>query len=169
MEIWVTWGSLAVLAIGAVGSMLLADRMKTKREEHEALHPFPEVEPPRIPKTYRYIDRSELSDACRDDLASLHESVLRREPVDESEARIGDFITAYVEVMKDGKPIVERVTARVLWPRETYVRARVFGMGSAKGPPGTRPSIDVPRSAIAGVGLFTTPALREEPAAEAAA
>lgn len=63
----------------------------------------------------------------------------------------GDLVTAYIIRDREGHPTQDRLTARVLWPRETYVRARIFGIRPK--PNGVRPRVivDVPRQAIAGV------------------
>lgn len=149
--------SVAVVIAPAVVGVLMW-RVEQKFEAKKDAEPtYPEVEPPTIPEGYRYVDRDELDDRCRADLQTLFQKLFKRPPTDDRDPQTGDVITAYVEHGNDGESTRNRQVARVLWPRGSYVRARLYGL--APGPDGIRPRVvvDVPRSSIAAVLQMTAP------------
>ena len=145
---------VAIAFLPAAGSILIWHFEQKAKEKKDAEPTYPEVEPPSVPEDYRYINRDELDDRCRADLQALFEKQFKRPPADDFDPQTGDVVTAYVEHVSDGQG---RQTARVLWPRGSYVRARLYGL--RPGQDGARPrvTVDIPRSAIAGVLHMTAP------------
>jgi hypothetical protein len=71
-------------------------------------------------------------------------------------------VITFVDLDVDGEQVRDWIVARVVWPRDTYVRARVGSIGNAAaGLFSARGTIDVPRQTIASVVHLTGPALAE--------
>lgn len=160
---WVLAGVWVTTVAGILGFGFWAHRRITQRETWEAEHPYPQVEPPQVPEHYRYVERDALDAAANKQVGELHEVAFKQPPAPDFEPAIGDIVIAFVELEHDGKRVQDCLVARVLWPRETYVRALVFvePQQQAQHGVGKRELIDIPREAIASVVHVTAPALPE--------
>ena len=134
----------------AVGGVLWAVRRGAKRDAWEAAHPYVDVEPAQQPGHYRFIDAEELG---AEELRAVDEYFARtygRPGAGDSDPQVGDVVSAYVLWQPDGELVRERVAARVLWPRDTYVRGRLLHSD------GGAVVLDVPRSCVAGILHLTS-------------
>lgn len=145
---------VAIVVAPAVAGVLMWRVEQKMKAAKEAEPTYREVEPPTIPKGYSYIDRDDLDARCRADLEALFQKLFKQPSADDLDPQTGDLVAAYVSQDSD-EVEPKRQTARVLWPRKTYVRARVYGLASR--PDGTRPRVivDIPRRTIAGVMHMT--------------
>jgi hypothetical protein len=159
---WVLYGMLVAMALApaiAFAGMYWADRHHERREAWAAEHPHEQVEPPRVPEHYRYVDRDVLEPS---DHAALDQMHARRPAAPDHDPAIGDLVITFVDLVVDGEPVRDWIVARVVWPRDTYVRARVGPTGSAAaGLISARDIIDVPRETIASAVHLTGPAMPE--------
>ncbi len=159
--LWILGLSAAVAAVAPLALMGWMAHATGECEAYEAAHPYQDIEPRQVPAHYRYIDSDALDEGCREDVESLHRNVFQCPPSMGLEPQVGDAVTCYVEVTTDdGKMVQDRITARVAWPQETYVRARLFRKATPdKDGKLRRPGfVDIPRSAIAGVAHLTAAA-----------
>lgn len=150
--------AVALVAIPVAAGILMwrvEQKVKADKDAEPAEPTYPEVEPPTSPESYHYIARDELDDRCRTDLEALFQKLFKRPPAEDLDAKTGDFVTAYVSDGPEDGAAPKRQAARVLWPRKTYVRARIYGLEPK--PDGSRPRVivDIPRGAIAGIAHMT--------------
>lgn len=168
---WIFGGSIAaifVAGLGAIGLVLVAERRQAQRVEWAAAHPHEQVEPPTVPTEYQFINRDGLAQLDRDVLDQIHTREWEQPPASDHEPTIGDVVLTFVDVDVDGERVHAWVAARVVWPRETYVRAQVFARHEALGERVIdRSQVDIPREAIASV-LHLTGLPPTEPAPAAA-
>jgi hypothetical protein len=161
---WVLVGMLAVITLApviAVAGMYWAHRHNEDRQAWQAEHPHEQVEPPRVPEHYQHVDRDSLEPSDREALDAIHTDL---EAAPDHDPAIGDLVTTFVDLVVDGEQVRDWIGARVVWPRETYVRARVGPMGTTAAKLVSEgDSIDVPRETIASVVHLTGPAPAPEP------
>jgi hypothetical protein len=164
---WVITGLWVATAAATFGFAFWSDRKTKERLAWEAEHPYPQVEPPRVPESYRYVEREELDQAAHKQIETLHEIAFKKPQTTDLDPAFGDLVIAFVEVVEDGKTVQDCFIGRVLWPRNTYVRALVrFSPKHQAHGVSKRDVIDIPREAIASVVHVTAPAL-PEPAPQA--
>ncbi len=130
---WVIGLSVSIGGLSLLGLALWAERHRATREAREAEVPYAEVEPPRTPSGFRYVDAEESG-------RNIHEGNEGRP----SDPQVGDLVTACVVDKTDAEERSDRLVARVVWPRETYVRARLV----SSRPGGLSEVVDIPRAAI---------------------
>jgi hypothetical protein len=164
---WVITGLWVATAAATFGFAFWSDRKTKERLAWEAEHPYPQVEPPRVPESYRYVEREELDQAAHTQVEKLHEIVFKKPQAPDVDPAFGDVVIAFVEVVEDGELVQDCFVGRVLWPRDTYVRAFVRVRPKYRAHGVSRGDvIDIPREAIASVVHVTAPAL-SEPAPQA--
>ena len=159
---WVLYAMLVAVTLApaiAFAGIYWADLHHERRQAWAAEHPHEQVEPPHVPEHYRYVDRDVLEPSDRAVLDQIH---AKRPAAPDHDPAIGDLVITFVDLDVDGERVRDWIVARVVWPRDTYVRARVGSMGSAAGGLlSARDIIDVPRETIASVVHLTGPALPE--------
>jgi hypothetical protein len=156
---WVFVGMFAAMSLGAVlaiAGIYWAEHVQARREAWAAEHPHEQVEPPCVPEQYQHVDRDRLDESDREVLDEIHK---KREAAPDHDPAIGDLVTTFVDLVDNGQRVRDWVVARVVWPRETYVRARVVATGrAAAGLVSAQDTVDVPRETIATVIHLTGPA-----------
>ena len=140
----IIWALTLGMGTLAVGALIWGSRRAVAREEWETAHPYPEVEKPKLPLRFRFVNADELETERFEEIDERFAREYGRPRAGENDPQVGDVVATHIVYARaeDGGLVRAPVSARVLWPRETYVRALML--------PGRTRVLDIPRTAIAG-------------------